>query len=73
MSASKILVVFGATGNQGGSIINSFLNDPKAMKEFKLRGITRDTTSAKAKALIEKGVECVAVPIHTHQSPTRRR
>ncbi|KAL9630104.1 MAG: hypothetical protein Q9164_006582, partial [Protoblastenia rupestris] len=56
----KIFVVFGATGTQGGSVIKSVLDDPKASQDFKLRGITRDPSSAKAKALTEKGVECVA-------------
>ena len=61
MAAKKIFVVFGATGNQGGSVIRSILADPKASQEFKLRGITRDPNAAKAKALAEKGVECVTV------------
>ena len=61
MAAKKVLVVFGATGNQGGSIINAFLNDSKASAEYSLRGITRDTTSSKAKALQEKGVDTVVV------------
>lgn len=68
MSAKKILVVFGATGNQGGSVINSMLGDSKASQEFKLRGITRDTTSSKAKALFEKGVECVTVSVDSLMS-----
>lgn len=59
MSTKKVFVVFGATGNQGGSIIKAFLGDSKASQEFQLRGITRDTSSPKAKALVEKGVECV--------------
>ncbi len=42
MSDKKIFVVFGATGNQGGSVINSVLADPAAAKEFRIRGITRD-------------------------------
>lgn len=61
MSAQKILVVFGATGVQGGSVIKSILGDPKAAEVFKLRGITRDPSKPNAKALAEKGVECVTV------------
>ena len=61
MAAKKILVVFGATGNQGGSVINSILGDAKASAEFQLRGITRDPSAARAKALSDKGVECVTV------------
>lgn len=61
MPAKKVLVVFGATGNQGGSVIRSVLGDPKAAEEFRIRGITRDPSKPNAKALAEKGVECVTV------------
>lgn len=61
MASKKIFVVFGATGNQGGSVIKAILADPKASAEFQLRGITRDPTASRAKALTEKGVECVTV------------
>lgn len=61
MSSKKIVVVFGATGNQGGSVIDSILSDSRASNQFSVRGVTRDPTSSKAKALIAKGVECVKV------------
>ncbi|KAE9367881.1 NAD(P)-binding protein [Stipitochalara longipes BDJ] len=51
---SKILAVFGATGQQGGSIINYVLNDPELSPKFKIRAITRDVNSEKAKQLKEK-------------------
>ncbi|KAL7940441.1 hypothetical protein V8C42DRAFT_362674 [Trichoderma barbatum] len=57
---SKLLAVFGATGNQGGSVIRAILNDPTLSKEFKIRGITRDITKPAAKDLAAKGVEMVA-------------
>lgn len=57
----KVVVVFGATGIQGGSVIKSILEDPQAKEQFKLRGITRDPSKPNAKALAEKGVECVTV------------
>ena len=57
MSSKKILTIFGATGNQGGSVVNAILNSPKLSSEFGLRGITRDANSSKAKALASKGVE----------------
>ncbi|KAG8532454.1 uncharacterized protein KY384_002331 [Bacidia gigantensis] len=68
MSAKKIFVVFGATGNQGGGVINAILDDPKASQEFALRGITRDPNSGKAKALAAKGVECVTGDINDKAS-----
>ncbi|KAE8146464.1 hypothetical protein BDV25DRAFT_162370 [Aspergillus avenaceus] len=53
--ASKLLVVVGATGNQGGSVIKSFLDDPN----WRIRGLTRNTTSESAAALQAQGVEVV--------------
>ena len=54
---SKIITVFGATGNQGGSVIKHVLADPTLSKEFKIRAITRDSSKPAAKALADKGVE----------------
>ncbi|RKL41547.1 hypothetical protein BFJ72_g5439 [Fusarium proliferatum] len=54
---SKLLTVFGATGNQGGSVIRAILADPFLSKEFTLRGITRDASKPAAKDLASKGVE----------------
>jgi uncharacterized protein YbjT (DUF2867 family) len=51
---SKILVVFGATGTQGSSIINTVLSDPELSQQYQIRAITRDITSEKAKQLKEK-------------------
>lgn len=56
---SKILAVFGATGRQGGSIINYVLNDPELSQTYKIRAITRDINSESAKQLKEKKVEVV--------------
>ncbi|SCU99898.1 LAMI_0G01552g1_1 [Lachancea mirantina] len=56
---SKILVVFAATGHQGGSVVNSVLEDATLSKEFKIRAVTRNASSDAAKALASKGVEVV--------------
>jgi len=61
MSGKKIFTVFGATGNQGGSIVDIFLNDAKLNKEWSVRGITRDVTKDSAKKLASRGVEVVSV------------
>lgn len=58
---SKLLTVFGATGNQGGSVIQAILADPALSKEYKVRGITRDVSKESAKRLASQGVEMVAV------------
>lgn len=58
---SKLITVFGATGNQGGSVIDTILADSELSKEFKIRGITRDITKKSAQDLAKKGVEVVTV------------
>jgi uncharacterized protein YbjT (DUF2867 family) len=50
---SKTLAVFGATGHQGSGIINYVLNDPELSQQYKIRAITRDVNSDKAKKLKE--------------------
>lgn len=51
--SSKLIVVVGATGNQGGSVVNTFLNEAG----WKVRGISRNASSAASQKLKEKGVE----------------
>ncbi|KAF4983963.1 hypothetical protein FZEAL_755 [Fusarium zealandicum] len=62
---SKILTVFGATGNQGGSVVRAILNDPALSKEFKIRGITRDASKPAAKELASKGVEVISADMNS--------
>lgn len=57
---SKVLVVFGATGQQGGSVVNAVLNDSELSKQYKIRAISRNTTSDASKALESRGCEVVA-------------
>jgi len=49
------IVVFGATGSQGGSVIEFLLKDG----HYDIRGVTRDANSHKAKELAKKGVQMV--------------
>jgi len=56
---SKILTVFGATGNQGGSVVKAILAHPELSKTWKIRAITRDVSKPSAVALKEKGAEVV--------------
>jgi uncharacterized protein YbjT (DUF2867 family) len=59
MSSKPIVVVFGATGAQGSSVIEHLLK----AGTFSLRAVTRDTSSAKAKALEARGVTLVAADV----------
>ncbi|XP_066294357.1 nmrA-like family domain-containing protein 1 [Branchiostoma lanceolatum] len=52
---AKLITVFGATGTQGGSVANALLED----QDFKVRAVTRNASSDKAKALQGKGAEIV--------------
>jgi hypothetical protein len=51
----KIVTVLGATGVQGGSVVDNFLKESK----YRVRAITRNPTSEVAKALTMKGAEVV--------------
>ncbi len=62
--AKKTIVVFGATGAQGGGLVHSILDDPDS--EFSARAITRDPSSDSAKALAEKGAEVVKADINNY-------
>ncbi|KAF8459658.1 hypothetical protein BDZ91DRAFT_742007 [Kalaharituber pfeilii] len=68
MSDKKVLVIFGATGKQGGSIIQSIQNDPRTASTFAIRGITRDANKPNALALKEKGVEVVTADMEDKES-----
>lgn len=57
----KILVVFGATGVQGGSVARAILNDPITSQQFRVRAVTRDSSKIEAVALAELGAEILEV------------
>ncbi|KAL8744283.1 MAG: hypothetical protein Q9184_008015 [Pyrenodesmia sp. 2 TL-2023] len=60
---SKLLVIFGATGQQGGSIVESVLGDAQLNQEYSIRGTTRDPSKAKAQELVKKGIEVVRADV----------
>ena len=63
---SKLITVFGATGNQGGSVIKHILADAQLSSEFRIRGITRDVNKPAAKSLADKGVELTTVSLSSY-------
>ncbi|XP_035683386.1 nmrA-like family domain-containing protein 1 isoform X4 [Branchiostoma floridae] len=56
---AKLITVFGATGAQGGGVANTLLED----QDFKVRAVTRNASSDKAKALQAKGAEVVTASL----------
>lgn len=65
----KVIVVFGATGAQGGGLVHAILNDKNS--EFAVRAVTRDTNSDKAKELAKLGAEVVAGDVDDLKSMKR--
>ncbi|PWY87213.1 NmrA family transcriptional regulator [Aspergillus sclerotioniger CBS 115572] len=57
MTPPKTIVVFGATGQQGGSLIQYILNDPHLSSTYQIRAITRDPSTPAAQSLKTAGVE----------------
>lgn len=66
MATKKIIVIFGATGAQGGGLARAILHDSNS--EFAVRAITRDPSSDKAKELLRLGAEVVAADIDDAES-----
>ncbi|KAI9710807.1 MAG: hypothetical protein M1812_007355 [Candelaria pacifica] len=56
---SKIITVFGATGNQGGSVAKSILQDSKLSKEYTVRAVTRDPSKPAGQELQKLGAQVV--------------
>lgn len=52
----KLIAVFGATGNQGGSVARLLLQHPA---QYTVRAVTRDPSSPVARALAAQGAEVV--------------
>ncbi|CRL26277.1 NAD(P)-binding domain [Penicillium camemberti] len=65
---SKLITVFGATGQQGGSVIRTIQQDASLSQEFKIRGITRDASKPVAQALVKQGVEVKTANMNSKES-----
>ncbi|XP_075035196.1 nmrA-like family domain-containing protein 1 [Mixophyes fleayi] len=64
MSGKKVIVVFGATGAQGGSVADALLQDGG----FAVRAVTRDTSKPAAVKLQEAGAEVVSADLDNEKS-----
>ena len=63
MNSTKKVLVTGATGQQGGSVVNALLN-----RGYSVRGLTRNVTSPSATSLAERGVEVSEGNFKNHDS-----
>ncbi|MFG1703730.1 NmrA/HSCARG family protein [Nonomuraea sp. M3C6] len=54
--AKPLILVAGATGNQGGAVVDALLGRPE---RWRVRALTRDPAGAAARALAGRGVEVV--------------
>ncbi|CAG9945772.1 unnamed protein product [Clonostachys rosea f. rosea IK726] len=61
---SKLIAVLGATGNQGGSVVDVFLKSPG----WNVRAITRNPSRDKAYALSVKGAQVVQADLDSPES-----
>jgi len=69
MADKKLIAVVGATGAQGGGVVQAILNDKAS--PFRVRAITRDPNSAAGKALAAQGAEVVAADLADPKSLDR--
>jgi len=69
MSNSKVIVVIGATGAQGGGLARAILEDREA--GFSLRAVTRKPDSEAARALADAGAEIVTADLDDSASLDR--
>ncbi|KIW95287.1 uncharacterized protein Z519_03871 [Cladophialophora bantiana CBS 173.52] len=66
-AGEKLIVIIGATGTQGGSVVDSFLKLPG----WRLRGVTRHPSGSKARKLAARGVEIVEADLDDLESLIR--
>jgi uncharacterized protein YbjT (DUF2867 family) len=69
MPEQKVIAVVGATGAQGGGLVDAILEDKGG--EWKARALTRKLDSEKAKALAARGVEVVSADVDDLESLKR--
>ena len=69
MRDGKVILVVGATGAQGGGLVRAILNDRNS--PFRVRALTRDANSDKARALAALGAETVQGDIDDVESLKR--
>jgi uncharacterized protein YbjT (DUF2867 family) len=69
MADKKVIAVVGATGAQGGGLVQAIVNDPGS--DMKVRALTRNQQSEKAKVLTGMGVEVMQADLDDLESLKR--
>ena len=69
MAEQKIIAIVGATGAQGGGVARAILNDTNG--GFRVRALTRDPSSEKARGLADAGAEVVSADVNDEASLAR--
>jgi uncharacterized protein YbjT (DUF2867 family) len=65
-----VLLITGATGKQGGSVIDAILSSPAPASEFTLLAVTRDTSAASAKKLAARSPSIKLVQGNLDDTPS---
>ncbi|PSN60669.1 NAD(P)-binding protein [Corynespora cassiicola Philippines] len=60
----QLLTIFGATGNQGGSVAHTVLSSPTLSSKYAVRAITRSATKPSAQALSSAGAEVIQADLN---------
>lgn len=63
-----VLTVFGATGKQGGSVVQTILSHPTLSSQYTVRAVTRDPSKPAGEALKKLGVEVVKADLNDKES-----
>ena len=66
MTEKKLIAVVGATGSQGGGLVEAILTDPE--QRFAVRALTRSAQSEKSQALAAAGAEVVEADLDDEAS-----
>jgi uncharacterized protein YbjT (DUF2867 family) len=61
---APIIAVIGSTGRQGGGVVQQLLKSGK----YKIRAITRDSSSKRAQELVSLGIEVVTADLNDEAS-----
>jgi uncharacterized protein YbjT (DUF2867 family) len=69
-TSAPLVVVCGATGIQGGSVIKALAESDRA---YRLRGLTRDPTKPSARQLAEQDVEMLGISLTVDNEPEVRK